>query len=202
MDAQDRKDTRDYAWKYFALHADQRLRTFNFYLLIVTVIVGGLLAYLKDARSPAYVVAAGLILMVLSWIFWRLDGRACELIQNAEDVLKAVEVDIPTEQVPEELRLFAGEQKKTEALRRAQGGRPGWNPVSWVRGHYSYYDCFRAAFLIFAVVGLLIVVAAFFLPALPASSPPAVLPAPQQTFYIGNQPVKPVLQPGPKVNPP
>jgi hypothetical protein len=193
MQPQDRTETRDYAWKYFALHADQRLRTFNFYLLIVTVVVGGLLAYLKDGRSPAYVVAAGLILMVLSYIFCRLDGRARELIQNAEDVLKAVEEDIPGGQVPEKLRLFAGEEKKTEQLRTLRGW-PGWNPVSWLRGHYSYYDCFKAAFLIFGLVGLLIVVAAFFLP---GASPPPALPAPQQNFYIGNQPVNPVPQPGP-----
>jgi hypothetical protein len=188
MDQQDQKETRDYAWKYFALHADQRLRTFNFYLLIVTVVIGGLLAYLKDARSPAYAAPVGLLLTVLSYIFWRLDGRARELIQHAEEVLKAVEEDIQPEKVSGKLRLFAGEDQKTEALRAPHGRLRLWNPFSWYFGHYSYYDCFKATFCIFGLVGLLVGVAAFFLP---GSSPSPHLPAPQQNFYIGNQPVSP-----------
>jgi len=187
MEQPARNETRDYAWKYFALHADQRLRAFNFYLLIVAVVLGGLLAYLKDARSPAYAAPAGMLLTVLSYIFWRLDIRSQEFIKHAEEVLQAIERDIPVEQIPEGLRLFLGEDAKTEVLRQQQG-TPGWNPVSWVRGHYGYYACFKATFAIFALLGIALGVLVLFLP----GSPPAAAPqAPQQNFYIGNQPVNP-----------
>src|SRR5689334_9313771 len=32
---------REYAWDYFALHADHRLRAFHFYILLSTALVGG-----------------------------------------------------------------------------------------------------------------------------------------------------------------
>jgi hypothetical protein len=40
MDEKRREELRDQAWKYFALHADQRLKAFNFYLILCTVIAG------------------------------------------------------------------------------------------------------------------------------------------------------------------
>jgi hypothetical protein len=187
MTDNDRRDLRDYAWKYFALHADQRLRTFNFYLLIVAVIVGGVLAYLKDARSPAYAAPAGFLLAALSYLFCRLDRRAQEFIKHSEGVLKAVERDILADQVPEDLRLFEGEDKKTKDLRQKHG-MPGWNPVSWVTGHFGYYACLKAAFIIFGLLGVCIGVLAFFLP---GSSPPASPPPAQQNFYIGGAPGSP-----------
>lgn len=193
MEPQSRNETREYAWKYFALHADQRLRTFNFYLLIVAVLFGGLLTYLKDARTPYYAAPVGFLLSVLSYIFWRLDARAREFIEHGESVLKAIEKDIPENQIPEELRLFEGESAKTQRLRNGRG-TPGWSPISWVRGHYSYYSCFKAAFLIFGVSGIGIAVIVFFLP---SSAPPAPL-LPQQNFYIGGHPVNAAPQPSPK----
>jgi len=190
MELQRQNETRDYAWKYFALHADQRLRTFNFYLLIVAVVFGGLLAYLKDARSPAYAFPAGLLLAALSYIFWRLDCRAQEFIKHAEEVLMAIEKDIPEDQVPEQLRLFHGEDAKTQALRKDQG-TPSWSPISWFRGHFGYYACFKAAFWIFGLIGIAMALAVFFLP---GSQTPAPAPVPQQIFYIGDHAPKPSPQ--------
>jgi hypothetical protein len=163
MQTQTRNETRDYAWKYFALHADQRLRAFNFYLVIVAVILGGLLAYLKDARTPAYVCQVGLLLAVFSYIFWKMDLRSQEFIKHAEDVLKAIEKDIPAGDVPDELRLFVGEEKKTKDTRGVHG-TPSWYPPSWVRGHYGYYACFTAAFWIIGLIGLIIGIGSLFLP--------------------------------------
>ncbi len=35
---------RDYAWKYFQVHADQRLRAFQFYIAISTALFAGVIA--------------------------------------------------------------------------------------------------------------------------------------------------------------
>jgi hypothetical protein len=70
-----RAETREYAWKHWSFHADQRLRTFHFYILVVSVLVAGILAYLKDAPQPWFAIPGGMLLGFLSFIFWRLDCR-------------------------------------------------------------------------------------------------------------------------------
>jgi len=54
--AQALRETRDYIWKYWVCHADQRLRTFHFFILLVTVFLAGILTYLKDARYPIWFI--------------------------------------------------------------------------------------------------------------------------------------------------
>lgn len=38
MDEKIRNEIHDYVWKYFQIHADQRLKTFNFYMILCTLI--------------------------------------------------------------------------------------------------------------------------------------------------------------------
>ncbi len=49
MDDKQHAMLRDYAWKYFSMHADQRLKTFNFHVTLSTLIAGAFVAFLKDA---------------------------------------------------------------------------------------------------------------------------------------------------------
>lgn len=144
MNQENRTQMREYAWKYFSLHSDQRLKTFNFYLLLVTVILGGLLAFLRDAKTPVLAAPAGFLLTLLSLIFWKLDRRNRELIVHSEAMLKQIEADIPDDDAPAGCRLFTNEEQKTNQVR--QDRRVGWNPVTWFSGHYTYSDCLRAMF--------------------------------------------------------
>lgn len=50
MDERKREELRDQAWKYFSLNADQRLKAVNFYIILCTVIAGGLLSLISRAR--------------------------------------------------------------------------------------------------------------------------------------------------------
>jgi hypothetical protein len=183
VNEENRLKHQDYAWNYFALHADQRLKTFNFYLILVAVVLGGLLTFLKDAKDPRLGLPAGLLLVVLSYVFYRLYGRNRELINHAQEVLKVTE-----ERLPKELQLFTGEETKTGERRRTQGKPTWWNPVSWVFGHYTYRDSLNVVFLCISLLGLAITVGVFFLPG--SQTPPAPMP-PTQNFYIGAQPVNP-----------
>src|SRR5438128_12537956 len=72
MREKDRSEAREYAWRYFSLHADQRLKTFNFYLILVTVILSGVLAFVKDAKVPLLAaIPVILLLPLLSFVFYK-----------------------------------------------------------------------------------------------------------------------------------
>jgi len=178
MDKDRRNEMRQYAWNYFSLHSDQRIKTFNFFLILFAVLVGGVLAFIKDAKYPPLGgVPGGLLLMILSLIFWKLDCRNRELIHHAEDALRIIEADIPESESPKEMRLFTEESQKAANLgpnslaqvagwsARQRAGRPTWNPISWIVGRYNYSDCFAAMFIITAISGLVIGVGSFFVPA-------------------------------------
>jgi hypothetical protein len=186
MTDSERAEMREYAWRYFALHADQRLKTFNFFLILATVILGGVLAFLKDASIPWLAAPVGLLLFVLSLVFWRLDRRNRELIWHAENALRQIEAATPNDSVPAELKLFSHEEATTRKLRATC--KPSCNPSSWWQTHYSYTDCFRIVFCASAILGLLVTGASFFLS---IYQRPAQAPIPQQQFFIGAQPTTP-----------
>lgn len=91
MDKDEIKEMRDYAWKYFSLHADQRIKTFNFYLVLATFAVGGMLTIVNVAGHAWVVALISFILAFLSWIFYNLDCRNKQLVKHGEDALKRLE---------------------------------------------------------------------------------------------------------------
>src|ERR1044071_7818978 len=83
-----------YAWEYFKYHAGQRQAVFRFYLFVVAACLVSF-GYSRrgvdnaNAGNPLSVAGPlGLILTVLSFIFWRLDQRSRSLIKLAEGALK------------------------------------------------------------------------------------------------------------------
>ena len=64
------------AWNYFALHAQQRLTTVNFYLVVATALTAAAVAsFGENFEFPRVRLAAGLLLSLLSFAFWRLDFK-------------------------------------------------------------------------------------------------------------------------------
>ena len=109
------------AWNYFALHAQQRLTTVNFYLVVATTLTAAAVAsFDKDFGSPWLRFAAGLLLSLLSFAFWRLDFRNRELIKAAENALRSFEsedkVSRGEREVPVEW-LFTREHQQSERRR-------------------------------------------------------------------------------------
>lgn len=152
MTTEQLKELRDHAWKHFALHADQRLKTFNFYLVLATVISGGLLTVLKDLKSPALGIPFAVLLTILSFIFWRLDVRTKHLIWHAEEALKYWEDQqaLPEcNNCPHVAKVFRKEEHETRMRKRFGGVLPG-------TGYYSYSRCFNTIFVLFAFIGLLV----------------------------------------------
>jgi hypothetical protein len=73
MTPEERKDARNYAWSYFALHADQRMKIFNFFLILSGLILGAFPAVLRLAAGAKVVAMLPLLLILTAFIFWRLE---------------------------------------------------------------------------------------------------------------------------------
>jgi hypothetical protein len=132
---------RECAWEYFKVHAQQRMSLFNFFVvfssLATTCMVG---TFNEKTRSHLVGIGIGILLMLISFIFWMLDERVRFLIKHAERALKWIESKYDLEDChdcPHMLRLFTCEETLTA------DERP-----------FTYSKCFHWTFLAFGVVGL------------------------------------------------
>ena len=133
---------REHAWRYFELHAGQRLTLFNYFLVVSGAIAAGLAATLQGTQRFAAVgVVLGLLLVLVSFIFWKLDQRSSFLVKHAESALAKTEQAFSET----EARLFAREPHATcEAAKKA----------AWWSRHWSYGDAFRFVFIAMAIFGV------------------------------------------------
>jgi len=139
------------SWDFFQMQAGQRLGTFNFYIAISSLLSTGLAASFKaDIDLPCLGAAFGVLLLLFSFIFWKLDRRNHDLIGSAEEALKFFESQATVEDeagVPHVAKRFTREEFDTNEKRKQRSWR------FW-RNHYSYSECFRAVFVIFAAAGV------------------------------------------------
>ena len=136
------------AWDYFELHAGQRLTTFNFYIVISSVVSAAMMAGLqKDVRLRHLGFIPALLLVVLSLVFWRLDERNRTLIGVGESALKYFEHQSGLQgsgEAPHVANVFLREEFDTNLAKEK------W--FSMLR-YWSYSKCFRAIFFFFGLVG-------------------------------------------------
>jgi len=137
---------RDYAWNYFALHADQRIKAFHFYILLSTAIIGGFALLMKNGELYKWMAVFGALLVFFSFVFWKLDNRNRQLVWNGEAALEFLDAQhqLPDQAgVPHVLRIFTHEKVTRADL-----------PLyPLMAGHFTYARCFRWVFLMFAIVG-------------------------------------------------
>jgi hypothetical protein len=82
----------DYAWKWFNFHADQRIKMFNFMLIVFGIFATAIVTALDKPRlSREITVGLCVIAGVLALIFSRLDRRNRDLLWLGEDVLVELE---------------------------------------------------------------------------------------------------------------
>jgi hypothetical protein len=146
LDPHLREELRKHAWEYFKLHAEQRIRVFNFYVLLTVAMVAGLLTVLKEAPAMPYIASAVCVLIAFfSVIFLLLDGRTRSLIENAERTLLVLEEDarLPDgpDGAPHPGRIFTRAAYET---RRASEHNLVW----------TYTLCFRVVFIAMALLGV------------------------------------------------
>src|SRR6202035_1212057 len=81
----------DYAWKWFAFHADQRTKVFNFMLLTFGIFAAGIVNALDKHVPKVSIAFLAVIAGILALKFRSLDRRNRDLVWLAEDVLKKLE---------------------------------------------------------------------------------------------------------------
>jgi len=88
-----KKDHFEYAWKHFTVIADQRLKTFNFYIIMVAAGIAATLSAFEKQRAMAVFLACGLLHVVCSIVFFLIDERSRRLVNcSAPDCFVEVEI--------------------------------------------------------------------------------------------------------------
>lgn len=128
----------DHAWRYFALHAQQRISVFNFFVVLSGILAAGIGAGFQAGKTMAPVVTIlGFLLTLFSIVFYRLDGRGSELVKLAEAALIAGENAC----MPAFARIVAEEGKR--------GASAACSPKAWTFG-----QSFRMIFWVMGIAGV------------------------------------------------
>lgn len=85
------KDRFDYYWKHFALIADQRVKTFNFYIIVILATLAGTIQTLKPStpRLTLLLIGCGHILCV--FVFGMIEWRGRAIVRIAKAALRDFE---------------------------------------------------------------------------------------------------------------
>lgn len=156
MDPTKEQIFRTYAWAYFSLHADQRMKTFNFFLIVASLISSGIITLIRDGGNFLIVTPLGLALSLLCLLFWRLDQRNRILIKNGEDAIKFLDSkhDLSTsDDTPHVLCIFE----------RDDFNQKGKSRSIFRNGRLSYYYIFGCVYALFACIGIFFTFIPFFL---------------------------------------
>lgn len=132
------KDKFDYVMKHFALISDQRVKTFNFYVIASAAAVSASVAVAAraDITQNAIRIIGGAHVFI-AIVFWLIDVRGCRILAISAEALAALE----------KAHLNGlSEQLINEDARRNKEG-------AW--GFISYRMCFLMIFLVHAAFGLL-----------------------------------------------
>lgn len=158
-----RKDIFDYAWKHFDVIADQRLRTFNFYVILLAASIGASLAAVRGNPNSFVFLVIGFFCIAIGIIFFLIEVRTRRLLEIPKNVLTILENDADW---PEDLRLF---------------NKDNFNNRSWKKRLISYTIAFRSAFVLHICYGVLFVILYFY----PNLNPAAQSNTPQ-TAHVTN----------------
>lgn len=131
----------EHAWRYFEAHAAQRMTVFNFFSVFSGIVAAGLAGTMQKASTSGFGVVLGVLLALLSFIFWKLDQRGAFLVKHAEAVLAAAEAA----SMEPQYRLFSNEPA---SLRTARAGKRRHRAV------WTFGEAFRLMFVTMAVVGI------------------------------------------------
>ena len=94
-------DRDQFIWEHFKFNAEQRMRVFNFYIVLSSFVVGGVLTSIEKNLAPLLIGGIGVFACILAGVFWILDVRSQWLIRIAIPALKDMEA-----KYPENARLF------------------------------------------------------------------------------------------------
>ena len=106
-------DHEELVWDHFKFNAEQRLKAFNFFLLLSIFANGGVITALDKRLSPILLVIIGAFLALLSVVFWLADARSKGLLWLSVDALRDIE-----EKYPDKSQLFRLDSERRKPLVR------------------------------------------------------------------------------------
>ncbi len=113
---------------------------FNFFVVLSGLVTAGLGTTLQGPSRLAILgIFLGLLLMLLSFVFWKVDQRAAFLVKHAEVAC----IEIERHLLPPAAQLFASEQA---SFHHATVGKA-------IRGPWTFGRSLRVAFAGMALVG-------------------------------------------------
>ena len=106
-------DEETLVWDHFKLNAEQRLKSFNFFLIISVFVNGAVLNAINQGVRPFVLLILGIFLCVLSVVFWLADNRSKHLLRLSVDAI--LEMEKPYKPEFQLFRLDA--DKRNNAIR-------------------------------------------------------------------------------------
>jgi len=135
----------EHAWRYFELHAQQRMTVFNFFIAISGLVAAGAgLGLQQGGKFLTLTSLLGFFLVLVSFIFWKLDQRVSVLIKHSEFAL----IYLEGAGVMSEACIF------TKEFYSYKGAK--FSSV------WTYGKCFRWSFTFVAVAGCTLAIAPIF----------------------------------------
>lgn len=134
----------EHAWKYFEIHAQQRLTMFNFFVAFSTIALAAIGAAIQAGESFAYFgVLMGLVVPAISFVFWQLDRRTAFLVKHGENIAIKLENE-----------LFEAEHRVFNLEPESFSARRAYSNFGWRRMR-SYRELFQMLYIVVAVIGLI-----------------------------------------------
>jgi len=97
-----------YLCDHYRFNAEQRLKGFNFFVVLTMFAEGGIFTAVEQGFHPLILALLGGFVVILSTVFWLVDARSRQLLSLAVPGLKQLERELP-----ESCRLFCrdGDQR-------------------------------------------------------------------------------------------
>ena len=148
------KEALDIAWKYFQQHASQRISFFNFYIVVASCMLTGLVTTFGSQFLAHHVgIAIGLMLAMTSFIFFKIDERNKFLTKKGEEALKEIESHYSflgtSGSSPSPLQIFRREEAHSRELKEEYKEKGTWVVLQQI----SHSKCFNILLEIYGLAG-------------------------------------------------
>lgn len=150
MTPEERNEAHSYAWDYFALHAEQRMKLFYFFLILSGLILNAIPAIRNLVGNVTISSFVPLLLVMAAIIFSQLDKRTRILVKNAEDALRYLDEQWSVEPLPDKTPHYLHLIERDDYFKKTR------EQLSCVVMSYTY--CFRIAHIMIGGFGLLLTI--------------------------------------------
>jgi len=90
----------EHLWKYFELHSQQRLTLFNYYIAVSGALISAIGFCLHAEKDLNFlVIALSFLLIIFSFLFYKLDQRTSFLIKRCEKCMVILEQNINSKDI-------------------------------------------------------------------------------------------------------